>query len=376
MLASFLACLCLAVVGVVGQLTDADFAKFGVFIDTRLAVVLDKRDERLSMQLDNFKEKLSMELDKRDERLSMELDKRDERLHVKLDALEIKIDALEIKIDALEIKIDAINTTLSSKIDVIDTKIDDIKFDLSKNHFFNRIRIEVLQNVSENFVHCLSSDGSLMYHGTRHAVVYEGRVATLFTPHSNCLNSHEFSPTNHGNFILHPLFDLAIDTDCLPTPSALDLTSVFVPSLGDEIIAFGFGVTANVWQGLVAGFTRNRICSSPATHWNSTLTRVCNGEIIAQGHQHAGMSGAPVLNGCGYVGMAHAVNSKLNAITAIFAYVIPASVIIDFIKEHHSRLPTLKNCNQSAVAPPLAAFANCATKTPLTPLQIIINAIP
>ena len=133
MLASFLACLCLAVVGVVGQLTDADFAKFGVLIDTRLAVVLDKRDERLSMQLDNFKEKLTMELDKRDE-----------RLHVKLDALEIKIDAINTTLSS---KIDAINTTLSSKIDVIDTKIDDIKFDLSKNHFFNRIRIEVLQNV-------------------------------------------------------------------------------------------------------------------------------------------------------------------------------------------------------------------------------------
>jgi len=165
-----------------------------------------------------------------------------------------------------------------------------------------------------------------MHFGTRHAVVYEGRVATLFTPHSNCLNSHEFSPTNHGNFILHPFFDLAIDTHCLPTPSALDLTSVFVPSLGDEIIAFGFGVTANVWQGLVAGFTRDWICSSPATHWNSTLTRVCDGEIVAQGHQHEGMSGAPVLNGCGYVGMAHAVNSKVNAITAIFAYIIPASL--------------------------------------------------
>ena len=326
MLASFLACLCLAVVGVVGQLTDADFAKFGVFIDTRLAVVLD-----------NFKEKLTTELDKRDERLYA--------------------------------KLDAINTTLSSKID-------DIKFDLSKNHFFNRIRIEVLQNVSESFEHCRSSNGSLMHFGTRHAVVYEGRVATLFTPHSNCLNSHKFSPTNHGNFILHPFFDLAIDTHCQPTPSALDLTSVFVPSLGDEIIAFGFGVTAKVWQGLVAGFTRDWNCSSQATHWNSTLTRVCSGEIIAQGHQHEGMSGAPVLNGCGYVGMAHAVNSKVNAITAIFAYIIPASVIIEFIKEHHSRLPTLENCSQSAVAPPLAAFADCATNTPLTPppSQIIVCA--
>ena len=198
----------------------------------------------------------------------------------------------------------------------------------------------------------------------------------MFTPHSDCLNSHAFSPTNNGKYILHPTLDLAIDLRCLPTsstPSALDISSVFVPSLGDEIIAFGFGETAFVWQGLVAAFlSKNVVCSSKATHWNSS-TRVCSGEVVAQGHQHAGMSGAPVLNGCGYVGMAHAVSAKANVSGAIFAYIIPASYIIDFMEQHHSQLPTLAACGQSAVAPPLAAFADCATNTHL---QIIINAIP
>ena len=76
---AFLFYLCLAVVGVVGQLTDADFAKIGYL-------------------------------------LTSELDKRDVRLYAMFDAL---------------------NTTLSNKIDLLDTKIDDIKNELSKHHFFN-----------------------------------------------------------------------------------------------------------------------------------------------------------------------------------------------------------------------------------------------
>jgi len=347
---AFLLCLCLAVVGVVGDLTDADFAKIGS--------LLDKRDERLYTELGTLKSTI-------------------DALETKFDA---KFDALETKFDALETKFDALNTTLSNKIDVLDTKIDDIKFELSKNHFFNRIRIDVLKNVSGNFAHCINPDGSPKHSGTRHTVVYKGRVATLFTPHSDCLNSHAFSPTNNGKYILHPTLDLAIDLSCLPTsstPSALDLSSVFVPSLGDEIIAFGFGETAFVWQGLVAAFTSESApewnCSSKSTHWKGTTSvRVCRDEIVAQGHQHAGMSGAPVLNGCGYVGMAHAMTTSY----ANYAYIIRASDIIALIEKHHSQLPTLAECGQSAVAPPLAAFANCVTNTPLTPLQIIINANP
>ena len=81
---AFLFCLCLAVGGVVGDLTDSDFAKIGSL-----------------------------------------LDKRDERLYTELGALKSSIDTLE---------------TL-------------VKQSFSATHFFNRNRIEVLQNVSENFVH-------------------------------------------------------------------------------------------------------------------------------------------------------------------------------------------------------------------------------
>ena len=87
---AFLFCLCLAVVGVVGQLTDADFAKIGYL-------------------------------------LTSELGKRDERLYAKFDALETKFDALNStlsnKFDALETKFDALNSTLSNKFDTLNSTL-------------------------------------------------------------------------------------------------------------------------------------------------------------------------------------------------------------------------------------------------------------
>ena len=312
---AFLFCLCLAVGGVVGDLTDSDFAKIGSL-----------------------------------------LDKRDERLYTELGTLKSSINTLETKFDNLETKFDTLETL--------------VKQSFSATHFFNRNRIEVLQNVSENFVHCNNSNGSPKFNATRHTLVYKGKVATVFTPHSDCLNTPAFSPTNNGAYLLHPTLDLAIDLRCSNSYSALDVSSTFIPYLGDEIIAYGFGQVAQVWQGLVADYSTKN-CSSVAAHWTGK-SRVCNGEIIAQGHQHAGMSGAPVLNGCGYVGMAHVVFND----PASYASVISAPATIDFIEQNLSKLPTLADCGQRILAPPLAAFANCAAKTPLTPFEIIINAIP
>jgi hypothetical protein len=316
---AFLFCLCLAIVGVVGELTDGDIAKIGSFFTSLLTT--------------------------------------------ELQALENKINA---KFDTLSNKFDTLNSTLSAQIGDLKTYFTTA---FSDSHFFNRNRVEMMRNVTEQFVFCPE------IYGTRHTVVYEGRVATVFTPHADCLNSHAFSPTNNGNYILDDMYDLAIDIRCSNTSAALDISSVYEPSLGDEIITFGYGDTASVWQGMVSDRVKS-ICVSPAIHWGNGTVRFCSGEIVAQGHQHAGMSGAPVLNGCGYVGVAHAVNDKTNAPHANFAVIVPAYDVTRLIKKNLGRLPTLADCGQTALAPPLAALANCATNIPLTPLQIIINAIP
>ena len=57
-----------------------------------------------------------------------------------------------------------------------------------------------------------------------------------------------------------------------------------------------------------------------------------NDEFVVQGAQHEGMSGGPVANGCGYLGMSHAVlkSDKL----AKFAALIGGVAIQPFLDEH------------------------------------------
>ena len=56
---AFLFFLCLAVVGVVGQLTDADFTKIGYLLTS----ILDKRDDRLYAKFDILNTTLSNKFD-------------------------------------------------------------------------------------------------------------------------------------------------------------------------------------------------------------------------------------------------------------------------------------------------------------------------
>jgi hypothetical protein len=284
------------------------------------------------------------------------LEKRDERLYAELGSIKKTINTLETKFDTL-------NSTVGAQIGDLKTYFTNA---FSDSHFFNRNRVEILRRVSEKFVACPE------HSGTSHTVAYKGRVATVFTPHSDCLDSQAFSPTNDDNYILDDIFDLAIDLRCSNTSAALDISSVYEPSLGDEVITFGYGSSGLVWQGVVSARVESK-CVDPAIHWGNGTVRFCSGEIVAQGHQHGGMSGAPVLNGCGYIGMAHGVNTKTNLHNANFAFIIPAYGVTRLIKKNLGKLPTLAECRQSALAPPLAALTNCATKTPL---ETVINATP
>ena len=85
--------LCLAIAGVVGDLTDADFVKIGS--------LLDKRDERLYSELGTLKSTI-------------------DALETKFDA---KFDALETKFDALETKFDALNISVGAQIGDLKTYV-------------------------------------------------------------------------------------------------------------------------------------------------------------------------------------------------------------------------------------------------------------
>ena len=203
--------------------------------------------------------------------------------------------------------------------------------------------------------------------GTLHALLRKGKVATIFTPHLNLSAAGIFTIPGPEQVLLHPGFDFAILTKCpsASISSALNVSAYAIPELGDELIVYGHGDSASVWTGFVSRVATSPSfvnCSvTPAQHW-SGVTRICAGELIAQGHQHEGLSGAPVLNGCGYVGTAHAAVVPDRSTLENSAGIIPASFIFDFIDEHIDKLPTLEDCKLLAEVPPVASFVDCSAR--------------
>jgi len=194
---------------------------------------------------------------------------------------------------------------------------------------------------------------------TLHALVRNGRVATIITPHikSSGLN---------GSVLLHPWYDFGIFTDCVSDlETALNVSEYAIPELGDGLIAYGYGVSASVWKGTMSRVARtpgaSNCSQTNASHWTGE-TRLCDGDLIAQGHQHEGMSGAAVLNGCGYVGTAHAALIRPENKLANFALIIPAKAILDFIDLRSKDLPTLQKCNMQVTTPPVAVHVDCSSR--------------
>ena len=267
-----------------------------------------------------------------------------------------------LKIESLNLKVTKLQNSMANMNESLTATINSGFQDL---HSFSQRRAGLMEKSVGTLL--AEINGKKMAFGTMHALLRHGKVATIFTPHTNLSESgidpyHEFK-----NVLLHPGFDFAVLTDCPkdPVTHALDVAAFAIPTLGEKLIMYGEGDSASVWTGIVS-----RVAKSPkyvncsvtsANHW-SGVTHVCAGEIIAQGHQHEGMSGAPVLNGCGYVGTAHAAIGPDASKLANFAAIIPAAVIFDFIDLHLGTLPTLEQCGLQAEAPPVARFVDCSAR--------------
>jgi len=237
-------------------------------------------------------------------------------------------------------------------------------------HSFGRRRANTLASVSAPLFATCNNNTSMK--STVHALFRNNKVAFVMTTHANChhpnTTNSSFDPTLIGTLLLHPEYDFALFTDCMPDiNAALNVTSYAKPELGDNLSAYGFGKSGHLWDGFLSRIAKHQDgytnCSKVlASHWTGK-TRICSGELIAQGHQHEGMSGAAVLNSCGYVGMAHAADISGTTKIANFAAIVPASVILDFFDKHAHSLPTLQQCNMRVEEPPLAGFI-CHEPTP------------
>ena len=94
---------------------------------------------------------------------------------------------------------------------------------------------------------------------------HKGKVVKIFTPHINC-EKMRLDPTLNDEYILHPVLDFALDTRCGSGVAALNATSYATPHLGDDLVVYGFGLTAFVWQGILSKIVDDSdgICSAAA----------------------------------------------------------------------------------------------------------------
>jgi hypothetical protein len=214
----------------------------------------------------------------------------------------------------------SISQQVSSLTEGFKTISQQLKKSFVDTHNFGRDRVIVGSQVSAT----LKIEGCFG-HVTVHSFVYKGYVGSLITPHINCtMANSEQIKLRRNLFKLHKTKDLGIFSKCPGTEALLDISVSAIPKLGDRVVAFGYGNTASVWEGIVSlevFENRNNI-----THWSGD-TALSKGEYLIQSAQHQGMSGAPVSNGCGYLGIAHAT------VSTNFAAIIPAVDIFAFIDD-------------------------------------------
>jgi hypothetical protein len=262
---------------------------------------------------------------------------------------------LELKqlVDAfnnVSIIIDNKFSTLDNKITMLDNKINGLKQlmieSFRNTHFLGRSKVKILKNSTGEVISPCDQ------HSTYHSVYYDGYVVALFNPHMEC--------STFENVILHPYYDLGILLDRkYSLPYAIDISIGASPELGDDVMAYGHGVRAKIW-GKISDFIEKGECDTLVKHFNGS-TRVCAGEWIVQAHQHPGMSGSAVANGCGYLGIAHAVVTfeDSSGVTANFASVIGIKTIQQFISDNKDKLVKHQDTSIVINELPFASFVEC-----------------
>jgi hypothetical protein len=261
------------------------------------------------------------------------------------------------KLDELSKKVDELSIFFLKKVDRLDKKVDNlenlVRAGFTGVHEFDRKRVEALKS-STNNINFNNKETCNKGSATIFSVYYRGKIARVFAPHFNCSGVNPFP-----DFIFTDDFhDLAVGSQC-PTPGthAINITSSSNIKLGDDVILYGVGDTANVWKGVLSGLYHNQNNCELATPWHGNGS-VCNGEFLFQSHQHNGLSGSPVSNGCGFVGMAHAI--QLSSSGAVFAAVIGWAVIIKLIEKFYSMLSFIDDCEDIHIVNlPHFPFSDC-----------------
>jgi hypothetical protein len=241
-------------------------------------------------------------------------------------------------------------------------KIDDVNLNVRKGfsslHDFDRNRVATMRSIvrvisfsKTTEINC--TDGS----ATMFFAHYRRKVAGVFAPHFNCSG---YNPYPQYIFA-HEKYDLAIISLCPDKGlNAVDIARTPDIHLGDDVILYGRGHTAEVWKGVLS--VHFITSCGVATPWHGNGS-ACEGEFLMQSYQHAGLSGSPVSNGCGLVGMmAHAYQDSSSG--AIFAAVISAKFIRGMMRKFFFSLPDInEKYRKNLTSIPHFQFSSCRNDT-------------
>mmetsp|Transcript_10257 Transcript_10257/g.14112 ORF Transcript_10257/g.14112 Transcript_10257/m.14112 type:complete len:307 (+) Transcript_10257:16-936(+) len=241
---------------------------------------------------------------------------------------------LELKssLSSMERQLSATNLSLSEQVTQLRNEMIDQFFKL---HDENHVKVEVLKSCSISAEIC---DSKI----TAHYVLYEKYMFGVSIAHTPCFV---------GDVIPESLLPCdGIDVTLWkgrppPSVSLLNITGrIAKANVGDSALAFGFSNdVARSWQGAILG----KLGYNTSGRHFTTTAYEHHEELLFSGAQDAGMSGAGVLNGRGYLGVCRAVLK--DNMKNLLPVVTPWSLISQCMKNNKQYLHTFKNIDRNTI---------------------------
>jgi hypothetical protein len=285
----------------------------------------------------------------------------DKRFSGMVEKMEKRFSGMDEKMDKRFSGMDEKMEKMDKRFSGMEEKIDDVNLNVRKGfsslHDFDRNRVATMRSIVREVsfsktkeINC--TDGS----ATMFFAHYQRKVAGVFAPHFNCSG---YNPYPQYIFA-HEKYDLAIISLCPDEGlNAVDIARTPDIHLGDDVILYGRGHTAEVWKGVLSGHLKERCGAATPWHGNGSAFE---GEFLLHSYQHEGLSGSPVSNGCGLVGMAHAYQDSSSG--AIFAAVISAKFIRGMMRKFFFKLPDINDkCHKNVTSIPHYPFSSCPNDT-------------
>jgi hypothetical protein len=338
---------------------DAKLDHFGAKLDqmdqrtttmsTTFGAKFDQMDQGFTTMSTTFGAKLD-QMDQRTTTMSTtfgaKLDQMDQRTTTMSTTFGAKFDQMDQRFTTMsttfEAKLDELSTTFGAKLDEISNNL---RTGFSLLHDFDRNRVATMRKVTEK----VSFSGCAQGAATMFSAYYRGKVARVITPHFSCNGINPFPES----IFAHEQLDLAIVSQCQDEGSSVNITADVDIHLGDDVILYGYGETAKVWKGFISGYAEQECGLSTPWYGNASI---CRGELLVQSFQHNGLSGSPVSNGCGLVGIAHAFPPTSSG--AIFAAVIGARFIRELMDKYYQKLSVCAHVSVENL--PCFPFSSCA----------------